>query len=176
MSIINLTINGVKIAPIEVPQEVMLIEYLHEFQNLTGTKFGCGQGVCGACTIIVENEDGTKETKKSCINSASVFNNKKITTIEGHATKDKDNNIIKLNPVQEAFIEQFSFQCGWCTSGFVNQATFLLEKLEVNPIKKTDVRKVIEDTLGEHICRCTGYVKYYEGLEKLILGTRGLTL
>ena len=176
MSILNLTINGKKVAPIEVPDEVMMIEYLHEYMNLTGTKFGCGQGACAACTIIVENEDGTKETKKACINSASTFNNKKITTIEGHATKDKDNNIVKLNPVQEAFMEQFSFQCGWCTSGFVNQATFLLEKLEINPIKKADVEKVIEKNLGEHICRCTGYVKYFEGMKKLILSTKGLTV
>lgn len=176
MSVLQLTINGKEVGPIEIPEEVMMIEYLHEFRNLTGTKFGCGQGVCNACVIIVENEDGTKEIKKTCINSASTFNNKKITTIEGQATKDKNDTIIKLNPVQEVFIEQFSFQCGWCTSGFVNRATLLLEELEVKPIKKSDVQKVIENTLGDHICRCTGYVKYYEGMKKLILSTKGLTV
>ncbi|NQY21698.1 MAG: 2Fe-2S iron-sulfur cluster binding domain-containing protein [Campylobacteraceae bacterium] len=176
MSILQLSINGQKVGPIEIPDEVMMIEYLHEFRNLTGTKFGCGQGACGACTVIVENEDGTKETKKTCINSAAVFNNKKVTTIEGHATKDKDNNIVKLNPVQEVFIEQFAFQCGWCTSGFVNKATLLMENLEKNPIKIDQVEKVIEENLKDHICRCTGYVKYYQGMKKLILGTKGLTV
>jgi len=130
MSILQLTINGKKIDPIEVPEEVTMIEYLHEYRNLTGTKFGCGQGTCNACVVIVDNDDGTKELKKTCINSTSVFNNKKIRTIEGLATKDKNNNIIGLNPVQEAFMEQFSFQCGWCTSGFVNAATVLIEELK----------------------------------------------
>lgn len=175
MSKLTFTINGQKIGPIEVPQEVMMIEYLHEFRNLTGTKFGCGMGICNACVIIVENEDGSKEVRKTCINPSSVFNNKKITTIEGHAKKDKNNNIISLNPVQEAFIKQFSFQCGWCTSGFVNEATLLMDKLKTKPINKNDVQKVIEDNLGEHICRCTGYAKYYSGMKKLILETKGLT-
>lgn len=176
MSILQLTINGKKIDPIEVPEEVTMIEYLHEYRNLTGTKFGCGQGTCNACVVIVDNDDGTKELKKTCINSTSVFNNKKIRTIEGLATKDKNNNIIGLNPVQEAFMEQFSFQCGWCTSGFVNAATVLIEELKVNPIRKEDVEQVIEDKLGEHICRCTGYAKYYKAMKNLILTSQGLTI
>ncbi|NQY94386.1 MAG: 2Fe-2S iron-sulfur cluster binding domain-containing protein [Campylobacteraceae bacterium] len=175
MSTLKLTINGEKTSPVDIPDEVMMIEYLHEYKNLTGTKFGCGEGVCNACVIIVDNEDGTKEVKKTCINSATSFNNKKVRTIEGHATKDKNHNLVKLNLVQEAFIEQFSFQCGWCTSGFVNEATILLEKLKINPIKKDEVEKVIDNTLGDHICRCTGYAKYYEGMKKLILATDGLT-
>jgi len=175
MSTLKLTINGEKNPDVDIPDEVMMIEYLHEYKNLTGTKFGCGEGVCNACVIIVDNEDGTKEVKKTCVNSAASFNNKKIRTIEGHAKKDKNENLVKLNPVQEAFIEQFSFQCGWCTSGFVNEATLLMEKLKTNPIKKTDVENVIGDALGNHICRCTGYAKYYEGMKKLILSTDGLT-
>lgn len=63
MSILELTINGEKIGPVEVPQEVMMIEYLHEYRNLTGTKFGCGQGACNACVVIIDNDDGTKELK-----------------------------------------------------------------------------------------------------------------
>jgi len=176
MSTLNLTINGKKIDPIKVPEEVMMIEFLHEHMNLTGTKFGCGQGICNACVIIVDNEDGTKELKKSCINSTTVFDNKKVRTIEGLASKDKNNNLLRLNPVQEAFMEQFSFQCGWCTSGFVNAATVLIEELKIKPIRKKDVEKVIEEALGEHICRCTGYAKYYKGMKNLILSSQGLTL
>lgn len=73
-------------------------------------------------------------------------------------------------------MEQFSFQCGWCTSGFVNAATVLIEELKINPIRKEDVEQVIEDKLGEHICRCTGYAKYYKGMKNLILTSQGLTL
>lgn len=176
MGLLSVTINNKKVGPVEISEEIMMIEFLHEYLNLTGTKFGCGQGICNACVVIVDNEDGTSETMKTCINAALIFNNKRIRTIEGHAIKDRNNQIIALNPVQEAFIEQFSFQCGWCTSGFTNEATLLIENLKKKPIDKKDVEKVIEEALSEHICRCTGYVKYYEGMKNLILSTKGLTL
>ncbi|BFL82553.1 hypothetical protein LFREDSHE_10030 [Shewanella baltica] len=73
-------------------------------------------------------------------------------------------------------MEHFSFQCGWCTSGFVNESTALLERLERQPIAKDQVEKVVEDALSEHVCRCTGYVKYYAAVKDLILKTKGLTL
>lgn len=176
MPTLTLTINNKQIAPMEISEEIMMIEYLHEYLNLTGTKFGCGQGECSACVVIVDNEDGSSETIKTCINSALTFQGKKVRTIEGHAKKNAAGYAVKLNPVQEAFVEQFAFQCGWCTSGFTNKATLMMEDLAKSPIKKDEVQAYIEKELDTHICRCTGYVKYYQSLEKLILSQKGLTV
>ena len=176
MSMISLTINNKLYGPLEVDSEVKMTDFLHEYLNLTGTKFGCGKGVCQACTIIVDNDDNTSETVRTCITNAVMFNGKRLRTIEGHAETNRHGEIIALHPVQEAFVENFSFQCGWCTSGFTNKTVALIEKLKRNPIAKDQVQKVIESELKEHICRCTGYVKYYKAVKKLILSTEGATL
>jgi len=174
MHTLQLHINGKKVGPLQISEEIMMIEFLHEYLNLTGTKFGCGQGQCNACVIIVDHADGHSETMKTCINSALMFNNKHVRTIEGHAEKNAQGYAVKLNPVQEAFIKQFSFQCGWCTSGFVNEATVLVETLQKQPVQLHDVESLIEDTLNKHICRCTGYVKYYKSMKALILAQQGV--
>lgn len=173
---IKLTINNQAVGPIEVADGVMMIEFLHEYLNLTGTKFGCGAGVCHACTVIVDDEQGMSEVVRTCINGVERFNGKRVRTVEGHARQNSLGEITALSPVQEAFLEHFSFQCGWCTSGFVNESTALLERLERQPIAKDQVEKVVEDALSEHVCRCTGYVKYYAAVKDLILNTKGLTL
>lgn len=175
MKSIHVTINDQLYGPISVDPEIMMLSFLHEYINLTGTKFGCGKGICHACVVIVDNEDGTSETMRTCITNAIAFDGKKIRTLEGHAKKNALGEIIALHPVQEAFITHFSFQCGWCTSGFTNETIALLEKLKTNPIKVEDVESVMTEALGEHICRCTGYVKYYEAVKSLILSTKGLT-
>ncbi|GLS91918.1 hypothetical protein GCM10007916_29880 [Psychromonas marina] len=175
MTVMNLSINNNIVGPIEVDPEIMMIEFLHEYLNLTGTKFGCGGGICHACVILVEDEQGMLKTERTCIHNALVFNGKKVHTIEGHATKDKYGEIIALHPVQESFSKHFSFQCGWCTSGFMNETIALIQRLKKDPIKKTDVETTIEAALGEHICRCTGYVKYYQSAKDLILSIKGLT-
>ena len=172
---ISMTINGDAVGPVEVPDDLMMISFLHEYVGLTGTKFGCGAGVCHACTIIEDRSDGTSEVLRTCINGVERFNGKTLRTVEGHATLNEQGEIEALHPVQDAFIRNFSFQCGWCTSGFVNEATALYEKLEKSPIAKDDVQTVIENALGEHVCRCTGYVKYYDAMKQLILDTEGLT-
>jgi aerobic-type carbon monoxide dehydrogenase small subunit (CoxS/CutS family) len=173
---ISVTINNKLYGPLEVDPEVKMTDFLHEYLNLTGTKFGCGQGVCQACTIIVDNEDGSSETVRTCITNALVFNGKKLRTIEGHATANKKGEIIALHPVQEAFVENFSFQCGWCTSGFTNKTVALVERLKRQPIAKADVEQVIAAELKDHVCRCTGYVKYYQAVKELILSTEGATV
>lgn len=175
MSTIALSINNKAIGPIETSDDIMMIEFLHEYLNMTGTKFGCGVGVCHACTVIVDNQDGTSESVRTCINGVSRFNGKKIRTIEGHANENEFGEIIKLSPVQQTFIENFSFQCGWCTSGFVNETTVLVERLKLMPIHVSEVETVIDKALGDHVCRCTGYVKYYQAVKELILSTAGLT-
>lgn len=176
MTTIKMTVNNQSVGPIDVSPELMMIEFLHEHLNLTGTKFGCGAGVCHACTVIVDKDDGTSEVVRSCINGVERFNGKTIRTVEGHATKNAQGQIEALSNVQEAFIEHFSFQCGWCTPGFVNETTVLLEMLKKQPVAVADVDNVIENALGDHICRCTGYVKYYQAVKDLILTTEGLTL
>ncbi len=174
MITVSMTINNKKVGPIEVPASLKMIDFLHEYLALTGTKFGCGAGICHACTIIVDEKDGTSHTMRTCINGVGDFNGKVLRTIEGHAKRNALGQITALSPVQETFIKHFSFQCGWCTSGFVNEATVLVEDLKKNPIEKDQVEARIEDALKDHICRCTGYRKYYVGLRDLILSQGGL--
>lgn len=172
---VELEINGKNIGPQEVPDTLMMIEFLHEYLNMTGTKFGCGVGVCHACTVIVDNVDGTSEILRTCINPVSRFHKQKVRTVEGHATLGSNGEVKELSPVQQAFLEHFSFQCGWCTPGFINESTVLLEKLAKSPVHESRVESVVEEALGEHVCRCTGYVKYFAAMKDLILKTKGLT-
>ncbi|MDO6611323.1 2Fe-2S iron-sulfur cluster-binding protein [Shewanella sp. 1_MG-2023] len=176
MSTLNLTINGKQYGPLEIDPGMPMVNFLHEYLNLTGTKFGCGEGICHACVVIVDNDDGTSSTRRTCIANVMLFNNLNIRTIEGHATKNNVGEIIALHPVQNAFIKNFAFQCGWCAPGFTNETVALIEKLKQKPIAKDQVERVIEDTLGEHVCRCTGYVRYFKAAKKLILATKGLTI
>ena len=173
---IQMTVNDKSTGAVDVAEGTMMIEFLHEYLNLTGTKFGCGVGVCHACTVIVEGKNGVSEVVRTCINGVERFEGKKIRTIEGHAERNSAGEITKLTPVQKTFLEHFSFQCGWCTSGFINETTALIERLEKKPIAKDQVESVIEEALNDHICRCTGYVKYYGGVRDLILNTKGLTV
>lgn len=166
---ISVTVNGRKTGPRKVPAGLAMIDFLHEYLGLTGTKFGCGIGVCHACVVIVEEPDGTSRTMRTCINSAADFAGKQVRTIEGHAKEGR------LSGVQQAFVDHFAFQCGYCTSGFVNAATCLLEDLARNPVSREGVEERIEASLGEHICRCTGYVRYYEAVRALILADPRLT-
>ena len=152
----------------------MLVDVLHEYLGLTGTRFGCGQGVCRACTVIVDDADGPREVR-SCITGAHYFDGKRIRTVEGHARRDDSGKIAALSPVQQAFLDHFSFQCGYCTPGFVNAATVLLERLQKSPVaagtrsKRRSPRRSIP-----HLCRCTGYVRYYQAVKALVLNTPGL--
>jgi xanthine dehydrogenase YagT iron-sulfur-binding subunit len=77
--------------------------------------------------------------------------------------------------VQQAFLDYYSFQCGYCTPGFVNAATVLIERLRGAPVARGDVEATVSAALESHICRCTGYVRYYEAVRDLILKTPGLT-
>ena len=80
-----------------------------------------------------------------------------------------------LSPVQQAFLDKFSFQCGYCTPGFVNAATVLLERLKRAPVPRAEVEATVAAALESHICRCTGYVRYYQAVRDVILATPGLT-
>ena len=93
---------------------------------------------------------------------------------EGHAKRDESGKITELTPVQQAFIEHFAFQCGYCTPGFVTGATVLIDELKRKPVARADLERTISEALDKHICRCTGYVRYYEAVRDVILNTPGL--
>jgi aerobic-type carbon monoxide dehydrogenase small subunit (CoxS/CutS family) len=171
---LSLTINGKSVGPLDVPETMMMQDFLYEYLNLTGSRMGCGQGICHACTVIVEKDNGTLEEMRTCIVGAHWFSGKKVKTVEGHAKRDASGAITELSPVQQAFIEHFSFQCGYCTPGFVTGATVLIDRLKRNPVKREALERTISEALDPHICRCTGYVRYFEAVRDLVLKTPGL--
>jgi aerobic-type carbon monoxide dehydrogenase small subunit (CoxS/CutS family) len=171
---LSLTVNGKKVGPLDIPDDMMMLEFLHEYLNLTGSRMGCGQGICHACTVIVQAADGRIEEQRTCIAPAHSFAGKSIRTIEGHAERDASGKIVKLTPVQQAFMEHFAFQCGYCTPGFVTGATVLLDRLKHAPVARQDLEQAITQALDNHLCRCTGYVRYFEAVRQVALDTPGL--
>lgn len=171
---ITLHLNGKTVGPVPVPEGIMMVDFLHEYLDLTGSRLGCGQGVCHACVVIHDKPDGSSEEVRSCITGAHYFNNKKVRTIEGIAEHDDKGEVVALSAIQQKFLEHFSFQCGYCTPGFVNAATVLLEGLKRKPVAKAQVEEVVSAALDPHICRCTGYVRYFEAVKELVLSTPGL--
>ncbi|MFM0731991.1 (2Fe-2S)-binding protein [Paraburkholderia sediminicola] len=171
---VSVKVNGEIVGPTDVPAGLMMIDYLHEYLHLTGSRLGCGQGICHACVVIVDKPDGTSEEVRTCITGANFFHGKTIRTIEGHAKRNEAGEVVELSPIQQKFLEHFSFQCGYCTPGFVNAATVLIERLKRQPITKDQVEQTITEGLNDHICRCTGYVRYYEAVKEVVMTTPGL--
>lgn len=165
---LSMTLNGQAVGPFTVDDDLMMIEFLHEYLNLTGSRFGCGQGVCHACVAILDKPDGTSEEIRTCITGAHFFDGKKVRTVEGHARRDDKGEVTGLNPIQQKFIDQFAFQCSYCTPGYVNAATVLVEKLQRQPVRRSELEGEIERALGNHICRCTGYVRYYNAAREVV--------
>jgi carbon-monoxide dehydrogenase small subunit len=136
---ISITVNG-NGERHDVEPRTLLVQYLREACELTGTKVGCDTSSCGACTVLVDGE-----SVKSCTMLAAQADGRTVTTIEGLAAGDV------LHSVQRAFQEQHGLQCGFCTAGMVMAAVSLLEEVP-NPTEE-DVRLGLEGNL----CRCTGY-------------------
>lgn len=172
---VRMTVNGEAVGPIEIPDDLMMLEFLQEYLNLTGTRYGCGQGVCRACNILVDDARGSR-TVLACVTGAVWFDGRSVRTVEGHAVRDEDGNVTALSPVQQAFLDDFSFQCSYCTPGFVNAGTALVERLERTPVARSRVEEEVLAAMDGNICRCTGYVRYLTALRDLILETPGLTL
>ncbi|HTG24715.1 MAG TPA: 2Fe-2S iron-sulfur cluster-binding protein [Reyranella sp.] len=172
---LTVTINGQRRGPLDVPEGMMMIDVLHEMLDLTGSRLGCGVGICHACVVIWDRDDQTSEEVQTCITGADFFNGKRIRTIEGIARTNDSGEITALSPVQQAFLDKFSFQCGYCTPGFVNAATVLIERLQRAPVLRAEVEATVAAALDSHICRCTGYVRYYQAVRDVILATPGLT-
>ncbi|WP_313299438.1 2Fe-2S iron-sulfur cluster-binding protein [Diaphorobacter sp.] len=188
---LSLTVNGKSVGPIDVPESTPMVDFLHEYLNLTGTRLGCGIGECRACAVISDGADGSQEIR-TCITGAHFFAGKKVRTIEGigaasQAPTGKEaatpaaspqggaRKVIPISPVQQKYLEHFSFQCGYCTPGFVVAATVLLEKLAKKPIAVAAVEDTITEALSPHLCRCTGYVRYFAAVKDVILHTPGYT-
>ena len=160
---LTVTINGRAYGPREVRDDLSMNDFLREYLGMTGTKFGCGAAQCLSCAVIVDNPDGTSYTSPTCVVSAASFNGKAIRTVEGHAKNGE------LSALQRAFIDHFSFQCGYCTAGFLNEGQVLLERLEKKPVERVNLEKTVAEALDGHLCRCTGYIKYHEAVRDVIL-------
>ncbi|HLS16571.1 MAG TPA: (2Fe-2S)-binding protein [Paenalcaligenes sp.] len=173
---LTMTVNGEKIGPIDVPLGMPMVDFLHHYLNLTGTRFGCGEGVCHACTVVEVQDDGTQKESRTCIYGAHMFDGREIITVEGHAKLNAEGEVEELSPVQQAFVDYFAFQCSYCTPGFVTGATVFIDQLKRNPVKKEDLQSAIEEALNVHICRCTGYVRYYEAIREVALNTPGCVI
>jgi aerobic-type carbon monoxide dehydrogenase small subunit (CoxS/CutS family) len=158
-------INGRAYGPMDVRDDLTMNDFLREMLGMTGTKFGCGAAQCLSCAVIVDNSDGTSHTSPTCVVSAVSFDGKSIRTVEGH---DKNG---ELSALQKAFIEHFSFQCGYCTAGFLNEGQVLLERLEKTPIPRAELEKTVAAALDSHLCRCTGYIKYHEAVRDVVLAS-----
>lgn len=165
----SIVLNGKPTAPKRVPADLRLIDFLNESEGLTGTKFCCGIGVCRACTVAVERVPGAQlEPLLSCSTAVAEVNGQGITTVEGLADEKG------LSPLQTAFLEEFAFQCGYSTPGFLMAAHVLIDRLRRAPIRHEQVDETILEAVGQHVCRCTGYVRYYAAIRKVILATPGL--
>lgn len=171
---LRLNINRVDLQAMEVSQDLPMIDFLHEYAGLTGTHLGCGMGICHACVVIVDHPDGRSEEVRTCVMPASYFEGKKVRTIEAHAKRDGQDKVTELHPVQQAFLEYFAFQCGYCTPGFVNAGIVLYESLQKQPVARDQVEAKVSEGLQNHICRCTGYVRYHQAMKDLILATPGM--
>lgn len=146
--------------------DMSLVDYLHEYQNLTGTKFSCGIGVCRACTVIIKNEqDDALETTLSCSVQLSDLESKKIYTVESIGSEND------LAPLQKAFLEHFSFQCGYCAPGFLMAATAMLDHIKRTSIEESQLDDLIDEWVGSNLCRCTGYVRYINAIKEVALNT-----
>ena len=149
MVAVTVTVNGEK-RTASVPPEMTLLRLLRETFNLTGAKLGCDVGDCGACTVIV---DGL--LVNSCLMLAGQVEGRDVLTIEGLATSDR------LHPIQKAFEDKGSLQCGFCGPGVIMSAKALLDE---NPNPSVPE---IRDALAGNLCRCTGYSKMIEAIQEI---------
>jgi carbon-monoxide dehydrogenase small subunit len=144
---INLTVNGKQVRR-KVKSRTLLVDFLRDELELTGTHIGCDTGHCGACTVLLNGV-----TVKSCMLLAAQANNAKVQTIEGLAVDGK------LHPLQEAFVEQNALQCGYCTPGMILSSLFLLRR---NPKpNEEEIKRGIDGNL----CRCTGYLNIVKAVK-----------
>lgn len=144
---ISFTLNG-KPTRIDVDDQRMLLWVLREDLGLTGTKFGCGEALCGACTVIVD-----KEAVRSCATPVSSVEGKSVLTIEGLESDGQ------LHPLQQAFLKHDAFQCGYCTPGMILNAYALLLK------KPHPTREDVIQHMEGNLCRCGAHVRIIDAIQ-----------
>jgi aerobic-type carbon monoxide dehydrogenase small subunit (CoxS/CutS family) len=152
---LTLLVNGVE-HTVDVPSDQKLLYVLRENLGLTGAKYGCGEGQCGACTVLLEGKP-----VRSCLASVGAVTGKKITTIEGLEQNGQ------LHPVQEAFLKVEAFQCAYCTSGMIVSAVGLLGK----NARPTDQQ--IIDFMDGNVCRCGTYPRILEAIRLAASASKG---
>lgn len=145
---ITLIVNG-KHKSVNVDAQRLLLDVIREDLQLTGTKYGCGEGHCGACTVLVDGKN-----VRSCQEKAIDYDGKPITTIEGLAQGDT------LHPVQEAFIAERAMQCGFCVPGMVLTTVALLKKYP------RPTRQQINGFMNVNLCRCNNYTNILRAIDR----------
>jgi aerobic-type carbon monoxide dehydrogenase small subunit (CoxS/CutS family) len=148
MSTLLITVNGAE-RRVEAPPDESLLSVLRNRLQLTGTKYGCGEGECGACTVLLDGKP-----VRSCRIHVSAAAGRKITTIEGLARHGH------LHPVQDAFLQQEAFQCGYCTPGMIISAAGLLEANQ-NPSVEQITR-----AMNGNVCRCGTYPRIVAAVQQ----------
>lgn len=146
-NVTSLNVNGKKLR-VNVDSQTPLLYVLRDHLNMTGTKYGCGEAKCGACTVLVDGQ-----VTRSCVMPVGRVSGKQIATIEG---LEKDG---KLHPLQEAFLKADALQCGFCTSGMIMAAAALLNK---NPKPS---RPEIVKHMDANVCRCGTYARIVNAIE-----------
>jgi len=155
MANIALNVNGKKLT-VDVDPQTSLLSVLRNDLDMTGTKYGCGESQCGACTVLIDGQQ-----TRSCITPVSRVVNKQITTIEG---LEKDGH---LHPVQEAFLKADAMQCGYCTPGMIMSSVALLDKTP------RPTREQIVQHMNGNICRCGTYLRIIAAIQMAAEQKRG---
>ena len=158
MASMKLAING-QTYNVDADPDATLLSVLREQLELTGSKYGCGEGQCGACTVLVDGK-----ARRSCQTPVSTVADKSVTTIEGLAKNDN------LHPVQQAFLDEGAMQCAYCTSGMIMSAVSLLS-FKPNPSEKE-----IVDYMQGNICRCGTQPRIIAAIRKAATAMRGARL
>ena len=147
---IDVVVNG-EARKVSIPLNMSALSMLREVLDLTGAKLACGEGECGACTVIVDGQ-----SVNSCLMFAVELNCREVTTIEGLQTSES------LDPLQQAFVDCGAIQCGYCTPGMIMQTKHLLSRV---PFPSDDeIRRGLEG----NVCRCTGYTKIFDAIHDVV--------
>jgi xanthine dehydrogenase YagT iron-sulfur-binding subunit len=167
---VELRVNG-SIYSLAIEPRVSLLDALRDHMGLTGTKKGCNQGACGACTVLVDGE-----RINSCLTFAVQYENREIQTIEGLARDGV------LHPIQDAFIAHDGFQCGYCTPGQVCSAVALLAEMKrgdashITPdVRRTDIEMTddeVRERMSGNICRCGAYPQIVAAIQEVHTGRK----
>jgi aerobic-type carbon monoxide dehydrogenase small subunit (CoxS/CutS family) len=161
-------VNGHPIAA-DVPTDLPLLDFLQEELGLSGTRLCCGIGVCKACTVAARRVPTSQaQPMLACSTPVALLQGQSITTVEGTGSMEKP------SAVQQAFLDHFAFQCGYCTPGFVMATEMLVERLRARPVRADQLDAAIEEAVGQHVCRCTGYARYHQAIRAVVLAEKGL--